>query len=83
MMFRVAITAMMLAAVVAMAPQAVALPILSLSSPNSLTNVPVGSTVRIDVTLSGLPSPNTTDFIFVMNSRELFPSASFQAPRPR
>ncbi len=66
---------LMLAVLAVVAPQAVALPIVNLSSPNNLTMLTVGNTVRIDVTLSGL---DANDFIFVLNTRELFPSAFFQ-----
>jgi hypothetical protein len=50
-------------------------PMLSLSSPNGLSNLSVGDVVRIDVTLSGLDVGN--DFIFVLNSRLLFPGSLF------
>jgi len=75
MMFRVAVSAMMLAAVAAMASQAVAAPIMSLSSPNDLTHLTVGSQAELDVTLQGLPAGN---FIFNLNTQVLFPSTQFQ-----
>ena len=59
------------------APQPVtALPVLSLSSSNDLTQLVVGSTVQIDVTLS---QTDLNDLLFVLYSRALFPSSHFQA----
>lgn len=66
---------LLLAALAVMAPRANAVPIVNLSSPNNLLLLAVGDTVRIDVTLSGLEA---NDFIFVLNTRELFPSTFFQ-----
>jgi hypothetical protein len=77
-MTKVVLSVLILAVLAVMAPQAVALPIVSLSSPDDLTQLEVGDTVRFDVTLSGLP---TDDFIFVLNTRELFPNSLF-APVP-
>jgi hypothetical protein len=70
-MFRLASCVLILTAV---AEQAVANPTVSLSSPNNLNQLSVGNNVEIDVTLSGLP---VNDFIFVLNTKVLFPSSSF------
>ena len=60
---------------------AVAAPVLTLSSPDDLGALTVGEQVRIDVTLQGLDVGN--DFIFVLNSRVLFPAALFDpVPAP-
>ena len=65
----------MLAVLAVMAPQAVAAPVVTLSSPNNLTQLEVGDTVRIDVKLQGL---STNEFIFILNTGVLFPSSLFQ-----
>jgi hypothetical protein len=51
-------------------------PMISLSSPDDLTHLTLGERVTIDVTLSGLDVGN--DFIFVLNTKVLFPSSVFQ-----
>jgi hypothetical protein len=52
----------------------------TLSSPSNLSALTVGQKVEIDVSLSGLPSPNNvTDFIFNLNTKILFSSSLFQA----
>ena len=53
-----------------------ALPILLLSSSSDLTQLVVGSTVQIDVTLA---QTDPDDLLFVLYSRALFPSSHFQA----
>jgi len=77
-MFRVALSTVMLTALATVSSQAVAAPIMNLSSPNDLTRLTVGSRVEIDLTLQGLPA---NDFVFVLNTRELFPSSLFQVVR--
>jgi hypothetical protein len=70
----------MLAVLAVMAPQALAVPLVSLSSPDNLTQLEVGDTVRLDVILSGLPDPNTgpnADFLFRVYTEVLFPSTLF------
>jgi hypothetical protein len=51
-------------------------PMATLSSPDDLTHLSIGERVTIDVTLSGLDVGN--DFIFVLNTKVLFPSSLFQ-----
>jgi hypothetical protein len=67
--------ALMLAALAVVAPPAVAAPVVSLSSPDDLTQLTVGDTARIDVNLQGL---STNEFIFILNTGVLFPSSLFQ-----
>ena len=50
---------------------------LTLSSPDNLSTLTVGQTFEIDVNLSGLPSPNNTDFVFNLNSKVDFSSSLF------
>jgi hypothetical protein len=66
---------LMLAALAVLAPRAVAVPIVTLSSPSDLTQLTVGDTARIDVNLQGL---STNEFIFILNTRELFPASLFE-----
>src|SRR4051794_11364310 len=54
--------------------------VFTLSSPSNLSALTVGQAVEIDLSLSGLPSPNNaTDFIFNLNTKILFNSSLFQA----
>ncbi len=48
--------------------------LVSLSSPTNLSTLTVSQTFIVDVTISGLPSPNTNDFIFNLDTQVLFPS---------
>jgi hypothetical protein len=73
---RTVFTASILAILILISPRAFASPMVSLSSPEDLTNLQVGQEVEIDVTLSGLPVG--TDFVFNLNTKVLFPSAMFQ-----
>jgi PEP-CTERM motif len=75
-MTRLALSASILAALMCVAPMALAGPIVSLSSPENLTNLTVGELVTVDVNLSGLPVGS--DFIFNLNTSVLFPSTQFQ-----
>jgi PEP-CTERM motif len=64
-----------------MSAQASANPTVTLSSPSNLSDLQVGQTVEIDVTLSGLAVGS--DFIFNFNTKVLFNSSLFQAiPNP-
>ncbi|MFL5243062.1 MAG: PEP-CTERM sorting domain-containing protein [Gemmataceae bacterium] len=49
-------------------------PMVTLSSPNNLSSLSVGDQVEIDVNLQGLP---VNDFIFVLDTKVLFPSSNF------
>jgi hypothetical protein len=49
--------------------------LVTLSSPNDLAHLTVGSQAEIDVTLSGLPAD---DFIFNLETRVVFPSSELQ-----
>ncbi len=69
---RLALYASTLVALAIVTPAVFAGPIVTLSSPNDLTNLSVGQQVEIDVTLSGLPVG--TDFIFNLNTKVLFPT---------
>ncbi|QEH36092.1 PEP-CTERM motif protein [Aquisphaera giovannonii] len=53
--------------------------VFTLSSPSDLSALTVGQEVEIDLSISGLPSPNLTNFIFNVNTRILFDSSLFQA----
>jgi len=75
-MTRLALSATMVAALMCVAPMALAGPIVSLSSPENLTNLTVGELVTVDVNLSGLAVGS--DFIFNLNTSVLFPSTQFQ-----
>ena len=75
-MTRLAFSASILAALICVAPEAFADPMVALSSPDNLTNLTVGEQVTIDVNLSGLPVGS--DFIFNLNTSVLFPSSQFQ-----
>ncbi len=75
-MSRVAFYAWLLVALLCMAPKTLAGPMVTLSSPDNLTNLTVGEQVTIDVNLQGLPVGS--DFIFNLNTSVLFPSSQFQ-----
>jgi hypothetical protein len=75
-MSRLALSATMLAVLLSVAPETLAGPNVTLSSPDNLTNLTVGQQVTIDVNLQGLPVG--TDFIFNLNTSVLFPSSQFQ-----
>src|SRR4051794_25290536 len=75
MMSKIVCPALVLVALAAAAPQAVAVPIVTLSSPSDLTQLRVGDTARIDVTLQGLPAG---EFIFNLFTQVAFPSNRFQ-----
>jgi len=63
-----------------MSAPASAAAVFTLSSPTDLSALTVGQDVEIDLSLSGLPFPNnTTDFIFNLNTKILFPTSLFQA----
>jgi hypothetical protein len=53
-----------------------AAPFISLSSPSDLTHLTVGDQIRVDVTLGGVSS--FSEYLFVLNTRETFPSSLFQ-----
>src|SRR5690349_9909165 len=74
-MARMAFSVLTLAAVASLAAPARADLAVSLSSPNDLAHLTVGSQAEIDVTLSGLPAGH---FIFNLDTRVLFPSSQFQ-----
>jgi hypothetical protein len=70
----------LLLATVSWASTARATAVFTLSSPSDLSALTVGQVVEIDLSLSGLPSPNNqTDFIFNLNTKILFDSSLFQA----
>jgi len=75
-MSRLALPASLLAALLWVVPETVADPMVTLSSPDTLTNLTVGQQVTIDVNLQGLAVG--TDFIFNLNTSVLFPSSQFQ-----
>src|SRR3954447_6791423 len=74
-MVRIAFSVLILAALATLPAPAPAAPIVTLSSPNDLTHLTVGSQAEIDVNLQGLPTGN---FIFNLFTQVLFPSAQFQ-----
>jgi hypothetical protein len=74
-MSRLARYASTLVALALVTPAVFAGPMVTLSSPNDLTNSSVGQQVEIDVTLSGLPVGS--DFIFNLNTKVLFPTTMF------
>ncbi len=77
-MSRTMLGALILALLIAMAPESRAGTIeVTLSSPQDLTHLTVGEMVTIDVNLQGIPVGS--DFIFNLNTSVLFPSADFQA----
>jgi len=53
-----------------------AVPLVSLSSQSDLTHLTVGDQIRVDVTLGGVSS--FSEYLFVLNTRETFPSSLFQ-----
>jgi hypothetical protein len=65
------LTAVALGVIIGGAGPAQAGPMVTLSSPNNLSNLSVGDQVEIDVNLQGLP---VNDFIFVLDTKVLFPS---------
>jgi hypothetical protein len=69
------LAASLLLGLASLTPRADAVPVITLSSPNDLAQLMVGDTARFDVTLQGL---STNEFIFILNSRVLFPSSLFQ-----
>jgi hypothetical protein len=52
-----------------------AAPIIGLASSSDLTQLSVGDQIHVDVTLGGV---SLNELIFVLNTRELFPSSLFQ-----
>jgi hypothetical protein len=73
-MSKAACPVLMLAVLAVAAPRAVDAEIVTLSSPSDLTQLMVGDTVRFDVLLQEVP---TGEFLFVLDTRELFPSNLF------
>jgi hypothetical protein len=65
---------LMLAVLAVMAPRAVATPIVTLSSPSDLNQLTVGQQVQLNVSLQAV---STNEFLFVLDTRELFPSNLF------
>jgi hypothetical protein len=65
---------LMLAALAVIAPRAVAVPIVTLASPSDLNQLTVGQQVQFNVSLQGI---STNEFLFVLDTRELFPSNLF------
>src|SRR4051794_13660378 len=75
-MLRTAPSCLIALTLAVLTPQANADPIVILSSPDNLSQLTVGDTARIDVTLQGLSTGN--EFIFILNTEVLFPSSLFQ-----
>ena len=83
-MSRAVCPVLILVVLAVMAPRAVAVPLVSLSSPNNLAQLTVGQTVRSTSAL-GITDPNTgpnVDFIFRLYTEVLFPSSLFETPPP-
>ena len=78
-MSRAVCPVLMLAVLAVMAPQAVAAPVVTLSSPDDLTQLMVGDTVAFDVNsrITGLESGPNEDFVFRLYTAGVVPLVLF------